>query len=146
LNFKIEKPFAPYFGALCGVIGTTNFQNIAELKNQFEKIVDHQVSLYQYGSKKIKNNKIAVVAGGGNDVDILKEVAEENINTFVTGITVKNPHSQEAHDFAKKNKINILGGTHYSTEKFACLVMVDYFKKLNLPAEFIKNQPVIEDM
>lgn len=146
LNIDIKKPFAHYFGVLCGVIGTVKYQNIAKLKNQFEKIAGHQVSLYQYGSSEIKNNKIAVVAGGGNDIEILKEVFKENINTFVTGITVKNLHSQKSHDFAKENKINLLGGTHYSTEKFSCIAMVDYFKKLNLPAEFIENQPVMEDM
>jgi len=52
----------------------------------------------------------------------------------------------EAHKIAEENGINVLGGTHYSTEKFACIAMVDYFKKLNLPSEFIEDEPVLEDM
>jgi len=53
---------------------------------------------------------------------------------------------RKAHEFAEKHKVNLLGGTHYSTEKFACIAMIDYFKKIGLSAEFIKDEPVMEDM
>ena len=66
------------------------------------------------------------------------------MNVFVSGITVKNDYSKAAHEFAQAHKINILGGTHYSTEKFACIAMMDYFKKLGLPAKFIADEPVVE--
>jgi hypothetical protein len=39
-----------------------------------------------------------------------------------------------------------MGGTHYTTEKPACLAMCDYFQKLGLPAEFIEGEPVMEDL
>lgn len=64
---------------------------------------------------------------------------------LVTEITVKNAFSARAHDHARKNGMTILGGTHYSTEKFACIAMVDYFKKACLDAEFIPDLPVMED-
>jgi len=86
------------------------------------------------------------VTGGGNDIEILREIDKENINTLITGISSRNPHSEKAHTFTQKNKINILSGTHYSTEKFVCIAMVDYFKKLNLPAKFVENKPVMEDL
>ncbi|MCG8568878.1 MAG: Nif3-like dinuclear metal center hexameric protein [Spirochaetes bacterium] len=146
LGVQHEKDFAPYFGALCGVFGKGEYSTIEQLKNQFQKVVGHEVKLYHYGNQAIKDNKIAVVAGGGNEEIILSEVAKEGINTFITGITAKNDYSQKAHDFAKNNKINILGGTHYSTEKFACIAMTEYFEKLGLPSEFIDDVPVIEDM
>jgi putative NIF3 family GTP cyclohydrolase 1 type 2 len=146
LGLKIKKPFAPYFGALCGVFGKTDLTKIEELKNKFQKAVGHEVSLYSYGDANIDKGTVAVIAGGGNDLELLKEIAKEGVNTFVTGITVKNPHSQKAHDFAEQNKINILGGTHYSTETFACIAMVDYFKKLGLASEFIEDFPGMEDL
>ena len=64
----------------------------------------------------------------------------------MTGITAKNDHSRKAHEFAEKNNLNLLGGTHYSTEIFACIAMIDYFKKLGLSSEFISYKPVMEDM
>lgn len=146
LGLKIDKKITPYRGAMAGVIGTTEFKNITELKTKFESIIGHQVSFYKNNGDEIKNQKVAVVAGGGNDLEILKEVFDEGVNTFVTGISAKNNHSKSAHDFAKKNKINILGGTHYSTEKFACINMCQYFQKLNLSSEFIDDNPVLEDL
>jgi len=146
LEIKPEKSFAPYFGSLCGILGKTRCKKVKELKKKFEQIVGHKVSLYKYGDDKIKDNIVAVVAGGGNSVEIMEEIAKDGANTFVTGVAVKNEHSRKAHNCARKHKINILGGTHYSTEKFACIAMCDYFKKLRLPSEFIKDKPVLEDI
>jgi putative NIF3 family GTP cyclohydrolase 1 type 2 len=89
---------------------------------------------------------VAIAAGGGNNIEVLKEVVSEDINTFLTGVSLLNDHSRASHEYARANKINILGGTHYSTEKFACIAMCDYFKKLGLPCEFIEDIPVMEDM
>lgn len=146
LGIQELQGFAPYFGGMCGSFGKTKHKTVDELSKEFEKAVGHKVSLYQYGNKAIKNGKVAVIAGGGNDIEYLKQIADEGVNTFITGITAKNSHSQKAHDFAKEHKINVLGGTHYSTEKFACVAMCDYFKKLGLESEFIPGKPGIEDM
>jgi putative NIF3 family GTP cyclohydrolase 1 type 2 len=146
LEINLEKSFAPYFGSMCGVFGKTNIKTINELKEKFQEIVGHKVSLYNYGEEIIKDNKVAIIAGGGNEIDSLKEILDFRVNTFITGITAKSEHSKKAHEFAKDNKINILGGTHYSTEKFACISMVDYFKKLELESEFIPEKPILEDL
>jgi len=146
LGFEIEKPFAPYLGGLCGVFCKTNPVFVNDLKNKFETVVGHKIGLYQYGSDEINNGIVAVVAGGGNSVDALQEMTDEGVGTLLTGISVRNEISRAAHEFAQECKINLLGGTHYSTEKFACIAMVDYFKNLGLPAEFAADIPVMEDM
>jgi len=146
LEIKPGKPFAPYFGALCGLFGKTKLRTITDLSKKFEEVVGHRVSLYQYGSKNIKDGVVAVIAGGGNDIEMLQDIAKERVNTFITGITALNSHSQKAHDFAKEHKINVLGGTHYSTEKFACIAMCDYFRKLGLESQFIEGKPGLEDL
>lgn len=146
LGVEMEKPFAPYFGALCGVFGRTDLVSINDLKNKFEKTVGHKCGLYQYGSNEIVDGKVAVVAGGGNEIGVLREIVDEDINVLITGIIAKNDFSKPAHEFAKERGINLLGGTHYSTEKFACIAMVDYFSKLGLPTEFISDNPMMEDI
>ncbi len=145
LGVKVETQFAPYFGARCGVIGTIDTDKVSDIIKRFEKAVGHKIKFYKYGLEKIKDKRIALVAGGGNNLDIL-ETIPKGINLYVTGITVKNDHSQKAHEYLKKKKINLLGGTHYSTEKFACIAMVEYFKKQGLPSEFIEGKPVLEDI
>ena len=146
LYIRPEKPFAPYFGALAGVFGKTDCKTVQDLKKIFEQAVNHEIKLYNYGDNEIKNGTVAIIAGGGNVVEMLEEIAREDVNTFVTGITAKSDYSKKSHEFAEKNGINILGGTHYSTETFACISMVDYFKKLGLPSEFVGDKPVMEDM
>ena len=144
LGIKPQKSFAPYFGALCGVFGKTKLKTVQELKRKFQEIVGHNVKLYNYGDNKITNGTVAVVAGGGLS-ETLEEIAQNKVNVLVTGITANTNHSKKAHEFAKKHKINILGGTHYSTEKFACIAMIKYFGKLGLPAKFLEDKPVMED-
>jgi len=146
LGIKTEKPFAPYFGALCGVLGKTRRKKVNKLKEKFERTVGHKVGFYKYGDDEIKDNIVAVIAGGGNSIEMLQEITKAGANTFITGISVKNEYSQKEHDYARKYRINILGGTHYSTEKFACIAMCDYFKKLKLPSKFIEDKPVLEDI
>lgn len=145
LEIKPEKPFAPYFGALAGVFGKTDSTTVQDLRKVFKKAVGHKVSLYNYGDNEIKERTVAVVAGGGLD-ETIQEIAQNNVNVLVTGITVKNDHSKKAHSFAEKRRINILGGTHYSTERFACVSMVDYFEKIGLPSEFVEDKAVMEDI
>ena len=140
------KPFAPYNGGLAGVYGRTDLEDVESLEKRFKQIVGHRTSLYQYGDNQIRNRQVAVVAGGGNDLDILREVADLGINVLVTGISALNSHSQSAHDFAKQHQINILGGTHYSTEKFACMKMCNYFRRLGLPCRFIPGRAGLEDL
>ena len=146
IGVESKKAFAPFFGALCGVIGKTDAATVDELEKKFASAVGHKVGVYRYGNNKIKDKTVAVIAGGGNDIEMLRDIEAAGVNTFVTGISAKNTHSSAAHEFAQKNKINVLGGTHYSTERFACIAMVDYFKKLGLPSEFISDEPVLEDM
>jgi len=146
IGIKIEKPFSEFSGALCGVIGTTDCKDIHELNAKYSQAVGHKTKLYQYGESKIINNKVAIVAGGGNDSDVVNEVIENNINVLITGLTLNNKYSSAAHELEKENKINLIGGTHYSSEKFGCIAMCKYFKKLGLPSEFIEGTPCFEDL
>ncbi|MBU1177089.1 Nif3-like dinuclear metal center hexameric protein [Patescibacteria group bacterium] len=123
----------------------TDLSTVQDLRKAFEKAVGHKVSLYNYGDNEIKDGIVAVVAGGGLG-EAIEEVARNKANVFVTGITAKNDHSKKSHNFAKKHRINILGGTHYSTERFAYISMIDYFKRLGLSSNFIEDKPVMEDM
>jgi putative NIF3 family GTP cyclohydrolase 1 type 2 len=146
LDIKIEKPFAEYRGGLCGVIGKTKCKNMEELNNKFSKALGHNTRLYLYGDSNIKDGRIAIVAGGGNNKDTISEMVENNVNILITGITANNETYSEVHELEQKNCINVLGGTHYSTEKFACQKICTYFQKLGLTSSFIKGEPVYEDM
>lgn len=146
LGIKPERAFAPYFGAMAGVFGITKCATVQGLRSKFQEIVNHEVSLYHYGDNDITNATVAVIAGGGNEVDALIEISRAGVNVLVTGIAAKNEYTLKAHESAEKHGINILGGTHYSTEKFACMSMVDYFSHIGLHSEFIEDEPNMGDI
>jgi hypothetical protein len=76
----------------------------------------------------------------------LQELADKGVSTFVTGVTADNDYARAAHKFAKEKRINILGGTHYSSEAFACRAMCQYFEAVGLPSRFVADEPCLEDM
>jgi len=146
LNIEIIKPFIEYRGSVCGIIGKTKYKTVNELQKKYSEIVDHETKLYQYGNSEIENNIVGICAGGGNDIFVIEELIKNNINTLITGISLKNDFSAKTHEFEQKNYINIIGGTHYSSEKFACMAMCKYFTKLGISTEFIEDEPCLEDM
>jgi putative NIF3 family GTP cyclohydrolase 1 type 2 len=146
LDIVVEKPFAYYRGGLCGVIGTTECGTLEELKEKYSKALGHEASLYLYGKSRIEDGRVAVVAGGGNNKDTVSEMLENNVKVLISGITVNNEDYSQVHKLELENGISVLGGTHYSTEKFACIKMCAYFEKLGLPSTFIEGTPINEDM
>lgn len=146
LGVKIKKPFAEYHGGMCGVIGTTECKNIHALLEKYAQTVGHETKLYQYGDSEIPAGRVAIVAGGGCDEDVLTGAIEVGANVLITGVSLMNKYTAAAHELAKSQKINIIGGTHYSSEKFACIAMCRYFEKLGLAAEFIPDAPCMEDL
>jgi len=140
------QPFLEYYGSLAAVFGKTQYSTVQEMREKFAAILGHHASLYLYGTHEIKNGMVAVAAGGGNLVEVHEALARADVNLLITGITLKNSYTQKVHDYARQKKINILGGTHYTTEKPACQAMCDYFKNLGLPSEFIEGTPGLEDL
>jgi putative NIF3 family GTP cyclohydrolase 1 type 2 len=149
MGVEPEREFFEYFGALVGVMGKTDRTSISPLVKKVETTVNHRVKVWRYGSEDIRNSDVALVAGGGNEPGIAREIADAGFNTYVTGITRKvdgYAPTIEFHSVCKENAINVIGATHYSTEKFACIAMVDYFEKLGLESEFLPDKPALEDL
>jgi len=149
LGIQMTGEFCEYYKVNIGVIGTTDCKTVTELKHRFQNAVGHEVKLYPYGEDAIKEGKTALVAGGGNDFGLYPQLRKWGINTFITGITRmvgSYPPSIEGHQAAKEYGVNILAGTHYSTEKFACMKMVEYFAQLDIQGEFVPDAPCMDDM
>jgi len=149
LQLPVENEFCEYLGSKVGVICKTNFTKITDFASHVKKIVGHEIRVRQYGDDVIENQRIAIAAGGGCIDFVGRELSELGMNTYLTGLTKPMPSfepSMEFHRIAKKSRINVVGATHYSTEKYACMAMVDYFVGLGVEAEFIEGRPFMEDL
>jgi len=146
LGIVIKRPAFLYYGAYCGVVGATDCKTTGELQEKYAKTVGHETSLYPYGDDNIEGEKIAICPGGGNDMFVINEMLERGINTLITGVTIVNDYSRETHECEKANRINVLGGTHYSSEKYTPMKMREYFNGLDLLSEFIDDEPDLFDL
>jgi len=146
LGMRAQKPGFSFCGALCGVVGFIDCETADQLRERYSKVVGHQASLYPYGQADIRGERIAICPGGGNASSVVDEMIKEHIKVLITGVSIVNDHSRQTHKREQENRISVLGGTHYSTEKFAPMKMCAYFKKHGLPAEFVKDEPDLYDL
>jgi len=149
LQLPVESEFCEYFGCKVGVICETDFTKITDFALQVKKIVGHEIKVRRYGSEVIEGGRVAIAAGGGCIDFVARELSELGVNTYLTGLTKPMPSFEpgmEFHRIAKESKINVVGATHYSTEKYACMAMEDYFAGLGIEAEFVEGTPCMEDL
>ena len=92
--------------------------------------------------------RVAVVAGGGADADILTASLERGCETFVTGNAATRCRLQFVQEgvrafraLADEAGVAVVDGTHYGLEKPPQLAMVAWLERLGLPAEFRLGRP-----
>ncbi|MGE5691406.1 MAG: Nif3-like dinuclear metal center hexameric protein [Pseudomonadota bacterium] len=92
--------------------------------------------------------RVAVVAGGGADVDILRASLERGCRTYVTGnaattceLDVVQEQVRAFRELAEAEGVALLDAMHYGLEKPPQLAMVDWFRARGLPAEFVPDGP-----
>ncbi|MCX7749494.1 MAG: Nif3-like dinuclear metal center hexameric protein [Clostridia bacterium] len=149
LRLDVVDDFCEYFGVKIGVVCKTDKKTVWELVQDVKGIIGHDVKLINYGEESIKGGRIAIAAGGGSYPFVAEELVKLGINLYLTGFTRPLPSfepTMEFHRIVEENKINVIGATHYSTEKYACMAMVEYFKRMGLPAAFIEGRPYLEDL
>ena len=149
LQLPITGEFCEYLGCKLGVICETGCTKLTDFASHVENVMGHAIKVRRYGDEIIERKTVAVAAGGGCIDFVADELAALGINTFLTGCTRPIPSfepNMEFHRIAEQAGINLVGATHYSTEKFACMAMVKYFTELGIEADFVEGTPCMEDL
>lgn len=134
-------------GVRMGLLCRSTWTTLDELVNALARAVGHEVRTYPYGGPGLSEGRVAVMAGGASNRAIYSELREKGIQAFVTGVT--NPAVSWVagiHEEARQNGVSLVGGGHYSTEKFAPMAMVRFFENLGLPAQFIPETPNMAEL
>ncbi len=76
LRIISEGEFYEYYGVLVGIYGKTNLNRPEELADKLSSKVGHKTKLWKYGSNEIQDQKVALIAGGGNEIDIIQEIID----------------------------------------------------------------------
>jgi putative NIF3 family GTP cyclohydrolase 1 type 2 len=145
LDIAIQGEFFIFNNVNVAVYGTCKYNKTDDLMEAVSEKVGHKVKIFQYGNSTIRDNRVGIIPGGRPKEENMKELISLGINTIVTGIAGKNNHTEKDHIFAEKNRINIIGATHYSSEMFSAMALTEYFKKIGLESSFIEDFPMLED-
>ncbi|MEA5059180.1 MAG: Nif3-like dinuclear metal center hexameric protein [Candidatus Pelethousia sp.] len=145
------QPYAPFYPQNGGYIGvlchTERTSTVTGISAALQRVLGHEVKVYGFGEDALTSKNVAVMPGGAKNRDIYAFLRQQNINVFITGVTNENiSWVKETHDKAREYGVNILGGTHYSTEKFAPMAMAEFFDQFGLQTEFIPDLPNLADL
>lgn len=143
-------PYDSFFeegGAVMGLYCSGRWSGTVMLYKRVERLMGHACRMYAYGPSELCDGKFALIAGGAEGTEIYGRMKEEGVNLFLTGVgSEKAEWFAPSHAAAKEAGISILSAGHYSTEQFALIDMCRFFKERGLPAEFIRETPLLNDL
>jgi dinuclear metal center YbgI/SA1388 family protein len=128
LGLKSAQPFLEEKGQPVGLKIRASLSR-SELVRKLQKTLNGPVKVFDFGPKQTRT--IGVVTGAAGSE--IYRVAEENIDTFVTG---EAPHW--AAVAAEELGMNLLLGGHYATEVFGVKALAAHLsKRFRVPWEFV---------
>jgi putative NIF3 family GTP cyclohydrolase 1 type 2 len=133
-------------GGAC-VIGESD-ASLDELAVRLRELLGQEVPVHVVTRPREDAGRVAVVAGGGADVDLLEQSLARGCRTFVTGNAAREPEHaffrpkfKAFRELAAEHDVALVDGTHYGTEKPPQLAMVRWFRRLGLEADFHPDGP-----
>ncbi len=149
LGIKPMDRFYDYFGAPTAVVGEIEEQDFKAYAEHVRKcLLRPKVDMMQH---RPQVHRVAVVAGGGDLPDVLQEAHALGADTMLLG-TLANRWAikgvQEAHNeflgLNEKLKLNLIGGSHYNTERLAMVKVAGFFEKLGVPGVFCEDEALLK--
>jgi putative NIF3 family GTP cyclohydrolase 1 type 2 len=150
LSLEESEEYFPIVGGIPGgaaVIGESGL-TLDHLAARLGELLGPEVPVQVLSHPREEAGRVAVVAGGGAQREILEASLERGCQTYVTGNAATRCRlefvQEEVRDFlacAQEAEVAVVDGTHYGTEKPPQLAMVDWFRQRGLPAEFVPDGP-----
>jgi putative NIF3 family GTP cyclohydrolase 1 type 2 len=129
------------------IIGDTAL-SIEGLAEAFRVFLGPEIKVHVITRPRYEAGRVAVVAGGGADVDVLQVSIDRGCQTYVTGNAATNcridwvqEKVREFRELAEQADVALIDAMHYGMEKPPQLEMVSWFRRLGLPAEFVPDGP-----
>jgi putative NIF3 family GTP cyclohydrolase 1 type 2 len=140
-------PIADGIPGGAAIVGDSGL-SLEGLADAFRALLGPEIKVHVISRPRQEAGRVAVVAGGGADVDILRESIERGCQTYVTGNAATNcrldwvqEKVRAFREVAEDAEIALIDAMHYGMEKPPQLAMVEWFRRLGLPAEFVPDGP-----
>ena len=134
--------FYDYFGAPTALIGTVRKQSLNDFSLSVMKALHRpDLSIHKH---RPDVERVAVIAGGGDLPEILQHAHNRECDTILTGTVVNRwgfPENanQQFLDLNEEYKLNLIGATHYGTERPAMVELVEYFTSKGTNSRFVED-------
>ena len=140
-------PIADGIPGGAAIVGDSSL-SLEGLAEAFRGYLGPEIKVHVITRPRYEAGRVAVVAGGGADADILRESIERGCSTYVTGNAATNcrlefvqEQVREFRKLADEADVALIDAMHYGTEKPPQLAMVGWFERQGLPAEFVPDGP-----
>ena len=140
-------PIADGIPGGAAIVGDTAL-SIEGLAEAFRVYLGPEIKVHVITRPRYEAGRVAVVAGGGADVDILQASIDRGCQTYVTGNAATNCRIDWVQEkvrafraLADEADVALIDAMHYGMEKPPQLEMVSWFRRLGLPAEFVPDGP-----
>jgi putative NIF3 family GTP cyclohydrolase 1 type 2 len=140
-------PIADGIPGGAAIVGDSDL-SLEGLADAFRAYLGPEIKVHVITRPRYEAGRVAVVAGGGADVDILRASIERGCQTYVTGNAATNCGIDWVQEkvrafrrLAEEADVALIDAMHYGMEKPPQLAMVSWFRRLGLPAEFVADGP-----
>ena len=140
-------PIAEGIPGGAAVVGESRL-SLEGLAEAFRVFLGPEIKVHVITRPRYEAGRVAVAAGGGADVDILRASIERGCQTYVTGNAATNcrldwiqAKVRAFRELAEEHNIALLDAMHYGMEKPPQLAMLSWFRQRGLPAEFVPDGP-----
>jgi len=147
LSLSNTRPFYKASGGYLGVMGTLDAADIDATAQYVSRSLG--IDTVDVFDNDAEDGFTAVVAGGGDQPEILKKAKELGCTTYITGTAVHRwafepiqKSNKEFHTLAKELKINLIGASHHHTEKCAVQDIAAFLQENGCRATFLED-PVL---
>ena len=140
-------PIADGIPGGAAIVGNSGL-SLEGLAEAFRAYLGSEIKVHVITRPRQEAGRVAVVAGGGADADILRESIDRGCLTYVTGNAATNcrldfvqEKVREFRKLADEAEVALIDAMHYGMEKPPQLAMVSWFRRLGLRAEFVPDGP-----
>ncbi len=150
IGLNVEEEFAPEGERnpkiLVGLIGKMDGKSFNELVKRLNSTLNYKVKTMKTGDEI---GRVAVVTGGGFVPELIQEAKNKGCKTYITGIITPNSSEYSKTTFPpilkaiEKIGINVIGASHYLTEKWGMEFSVPYFSQF-CKTEFIEDESALK--
>jgi putative NIF3 family GTP cyclohydrolase 1 type 2 len=146
-NVEEYFPIAEGIPGGAAIVGDSRL-TVEGLAEAFRAFLGAEIKVHVLTRPREEAGRVAVVAGGGAQRDILEASLERGCRTYVTGnaattcrLDFVQKGVREFRALADQEGVALIDAMHYGTEKPPQLAMVRWFEARGLPAEFVPDGP-----